>query len=340
MVATQWSGGFVKEWGYGLLWYYAVPAGLTGTVHVEAVLLFAMVAQVLFALALLGGLLFRPHPFLAAVLGYASALVLGYVLVAEPLLALMSPAFSPWQLIFASGSVQDKLLVAGAAIATGGVYALVLNAHGTRVWFSGLTRPLAADELNCALVEANANPGSPYLACRLGLVYLQMGFTGQARSVWRALETLFPNSVYGPYLLALLSWQERKYGKACQEFVTCAHDPTVGGALRAQLLAAAACSAFGANNYRTALHWSGQALELDNNMLLARMVKADALMATGNKEQAAGEILQAASASSEADFELVVPLDTALVLKKILQCQSRAGGKTASKEQAVQDSRA
>ncbi|MGZ2978925.1 hypothetical protein, partial [Pseudomonas aeruginosa] len=65
LVATEYFGGWTKEWTYGLLWYSAIPQSLP---HADMLIpaLFAGVAvQLLLALCLLPSLFFRPHPFLA-----------------------------------------------------------------------------------------------------------------------------------------------------------------------------------------------------------------------------------------------------------------------------------
>jgi hypothetical protein len=64
----------------------------------------------------------------------------------------------------------------------------------------------------------------------------------------------------------------------------------VDGELRASLLAAAACAAFAAGETVKSLNLCDRALEFEDACLTARMVRVDAYLAQGKKEQAAQEI--------------------------------------------------
>ena len=71
IVACNLLGGLVKTWTYGFLWYQVVPESLSQSLVIP-VLFAGPVASVLLALLLIPPLFFRPHPFLACLLGYSS----------------------------------------------------------------------------------------------------------------------------------------------------------------------------------------------------------------------------------------------------------------------------
>src|SRR5258708_5988696 len=70
LVACQMLGGYVNNWTYGLFWYSAVPEGIAPGQQFLIVLFAGAIVQVVLALSLVPALFFRPHPFLATVLGY------------------------------------------------------------------------------------------------------------------------------------------------------------------------------------------------------------------------------------------------------------------------------
>ncbi|MEZ4534026.1 MAG: hypothetical protein R3D26_03315 [Cyanobacteriota/Melainabacteria group bacterium] len=82
-----------------------------------------------------------------------------------------------------------------------------------------------------------------------------------------------------------------------------------------------------------AINLSERALELDESYLVARMVKVDALLRTGKKDQAAQEILIAVHSGLTLDLENKVPLDveTSFALLEEMESQrsaSEAGKRT------------
>jgi hypothetical protein len=95
-VACEMMGGYLKQWSYGLLWYHAVPAGLTSPHLVIPVLFAGSLATTVFALSLVPALWFRPHPFLATLIGYSAAFVLGLNLIADPVLSIVGLGGLRW----------------------------------------------------------------------------------------------------------------------------------------------------------------------------------------------------------------------------------------------------
>src|SRR5262249_32985857 len=94
--------------------------------------------------------------------------------------------------------------------------------------------------------------------------------------------------------------------------------PGVDGELKASLLAAGSCSAFGAGDLIGALNLCERALEFDDACLVARMVKVDVFLRQGKKEQAGEEILNAMHLGLTLDLENKVPLDTDLAYQNIV----------------------
>src|SRR4051812_19578045 len=76
IVATEYVGGWVKEWHYGLLYYSAIPHALPHADLLVPALFAGVLVQLLLGLCLLPSLFFRPHPFLATIITYTVALIL------------------------------------------------------------------------------------------------------------------------------------------------------------------------------------------------------------------------------------------------------------------------
>ena len=70
LVATEYLGGWVEQWNYGLLWYSALPQNLPHADLLVPALFAGVFVQITLALCLLPSLFFRPHPFLASAITY------------------------------------------------------------------------------------------------------------------------------------------------------------------------------------------------------------------------------------------------------------------------------
>ncbi|MBS1996326.1 MAG: hypothetical protein JSS86_08460, partial [Cyanobacteria bacterium SZAS LIN-2] len=81
------------------------------------------------------------------------------------------------------------------------------------------------------------------------------------------------------------------------------------GELKASLLAAAACCAYAQEDIEGSLDLCERALEFEDACLTARMVKVDAYLAKGKKEQAAQEIMVAMHLGLDFDLKDKVPVD-------------------------------
>src|SRR5437867_814003 len=69
IVAIDLLGGYVRSWSFGGYWYH-INSAIMPEHWILAALFAGAAAQMLLAILLLPSLLFRPHPFLATVIGY------------------------------------------------------------------------------------------------------------------------------------------------------------------------------------------------------------------------------------------------------------------------------
>ncbi|HEY9786962.1 MAG TPA: hypothetical protein V6D17_16340 [Candidatus Obscuribacterales bacterium] len=324
-VCCEFLGGYIKDVNYGLLWYESVPAGLPSAKFIIPVLFSGACVESVLAILLLPALLFRPHPFLATVIGYTSAFILGLNLIGDPLLSLVGLGGARWQLAFSIGSTDQRLTLLMVHFLLALLYLSVIRNSRVRLWFSQLTRPDASEELRRALSTWHASPGSARLACRVGLLYDRAGLRWQARKLLRKLKAEYRHPLYANFLEAVLAYRRREYKKARRAFIMTSDFPSVDGELKATLLAAAACSAFAEGDLTQALNLAERALEFDDTCLVARMVKVDVFLRQGKKEQAGEEILFAMQMGLTLDLENQIPLDTERAYECLLNVEERVG---------------
>lgn len=264
------------------------------------------ILQILFALVLIPALVMRPHPFLATFLGYTIAFTLGLNFILHPALALSGTIAS----ITATNLQGDNLppyLIAHACLALTFITCLS-NSH-LRMWFSDLSRPHSSRELKerMSLWQEQKNDANATL--HLGLLYTKAGLGRQSRKMLKHLQQNFPDSMQTSFLKALLAFRQRQYAVSKAGFIQTSEYEGVDGELRASLLAAAACAAFAAGETVKSLNLCDRALEFEDACLTARMVRVDAYLAQGKKEQAAQEILVAMHLGLDFDLKDNVPLD-------------------------------
>lgn len=309
LAACELFGGYVKDWTYGLIWYHAIPQGLPSNQYLLPVYLAGLAVQLLFALCLFPSLFFRPHPFLATLIGYTVAFVLGLNLIFNPLLSLIGLGGPLWQTIFAQGINQQQIALVASLSLGALIYIATMTNQHVRMWFSGLTRPNASDRLKEALLDFRSLPDSPALICHLGLLYDKAGLRRKARLQLKDLSKKHSDSTFTSFLRAILAYRQRDYSTARQKFLTCADYPNVDGQLKADLLAASACASFADRNTTEALNLAERALEFDDNCLVARMIKVDVFLRQGKKERAGEELLLAMRHGLSLELEKKVPLD-------------------------------
>lgn len=307
--ACELLGGYIKSWNYGLLWYHAIPAGLHSSNVIIPVLFAGSLASTLFALCLIPALFFRPHPFLATVIGYTSAFVLGLNFIVDPLLSLVGMGTLRWQVAFTAGSEAQRMPLLMVHLVCAVVYLLVVRNNQVRFWFSSLARPHASAQLKQALLSLKSDPESARLNCLVGLLYEKAGLRYQAKARMKKLQTEFPYSPYCHFLSAVTSYWRRDYKSAKKSFIFTSDYPYILGDLKASLLAGAACCAFAENDLIGALNLCERALEFDHESVLSRMVKVDVYLRQGKKQQAADEILAAMRMGLDLNLEDKIPVD-------------------------------
>ncbi|MFA6212102.1 MAG: hypothetical protein WCT03_23530 [Candidatus Obscuribacterales bacterium] len=286
------------------------------------------ILQILFALVLIPALVMRPHPFLATFLGYTIAFTLGLNFILHPLLALSGMASFSGHTAPNMGTafgadlngIKNNGLV--AYMVTHGALALAYiaclsNSH-LRMWFSDLSRPHSSKQLKerMSLWQNQKNDANATL--HLGLLYTKAGLGRQSRKMLKHLQHHFPDSMQTTFLKALLAFRHRQYAASKAGFIQTSEYQGVDGELRASLLAAAACAAFAAGETVNSLNLCDRALEFEDACLTARMVRVDAYLAQGKKEQAAQEIMVAMHLGLDFDLKDNVPLDIEKAYKEIV----------------------
>lgn len=325
MVTTDMFGGHVSDWTYGLMWYEAVPKDLPTHLLIPA-LFSGEVAQGILAIFLIVALAVRPHPFLATLIGYSISFILGLNLVLEPLLAVSGLADNKWQIALTQTSFEQQVPLIAVHAVLAIVFIMAVRNSFVRMWFSDLTRPDASDRLKAALSDHSINPECARLTCRLGLMYDRAGLRRQAKRQLKSLKRNYRESIYTAFLDALMSYKRRNYELARKQFIFASEFVENDDELKASLLAAAACSAFASGDTLGSLNLSERALEFDDASMVARMVKVDAFLKLGRKEQAAEEILVAMHSGMPLDLENKVPLDMDKAFESIVLVEETKRG--------------
>jgi len=317
-VAASWAGGYLANPAYGFIWYHGSLHGLSqaGPAIVALVYTAGAMAQILFALLLLPALFFRPHPFFATFLGYSVAFTLALNLLMDPILSMAGLGLPRWAEILKLGMADPQAVYLPVALQCGltGLYLFFITSSAVRLWFSDLTRPQISLELRQCLERFETSLAdkelNDNLYLELGLLYVRAGLTRQASKVLKQMQAAYPVSICTCFLKAMLAFQERKYKDARLAFVHASNFAGVEGELRASLLAAAACSAYAQQDIEGSLDLCERALEFEDACLTARLVKVDAYLAKGKKEQAAQEIMVAMHLGLDFDLKDKVPVDS------------------------------
>lgn len=317
MVASQWLGGYIKSWSYGLFWYTAVPAGLPSENLFAPVLFAGAAVQFILALSLVPALFFRPHPFLATIIGYTISFILALNVVIEPIISAVGLGGSRWNLFMQTATTTEKIWIFGAYTVLALVYFLALSNRNVRMWFVDLSRPQISEKLRDAAQLARREPNNPYLVARVSVLFLRAGMTGEAHKHAKRLRFLVPDSLYVPFVHGLLAYYKHDFKAARKFFVEASDSATIDTSSKGILLAAAACAAFAEGDNHNALNLSERALEFEESSVVARMVKVDVFLRSGHKEQAGEEILSAIRRGLDLNLDNKLPLDTDKVLNRI-----------------------
>lgn len=306
------------------------------------------ILQVLFALVLIPALVMRPHPFLATFLGYTIVFTLGLNFILQPIMTL-SGVFGISDLISgALSSAAGNGTTIGAKlgqvssssflpyVATHAALALAYvaclsNSH-LRMWFSHLSRPHSSRELKERMSLWREQKNDANATLHLGLLYTKAGLGRQSRKMLKHLQQNFPESMQTSFLKALLAFRQRQYSASKLGFIQTSEYEGVDGELRASLLAAAACAAFAAGETVKSLNLCDRALEFEDACLTARMVRVDAYLAQGKKEQAAQEIMVAMHLGLDFDLKDNVPLDIEKAYGEIVALTRRSPSQKADSD--------
>jgi hypothetical protein len=327
-VCCQLLGGYLSDIRYAVLWYQAIPVGLPSTDLFIPVLFSGTIVETVLVLLLLPALAFRPHPFLAMLIGYTAAFVPAMNLIVEPILSFTGLGNPKWQLATTYGDNHQALIMLGLHVFLAVLYLLVISNEWTRFWFAGLTRPAASDKLKETLANHD-NIDNPKTACYLALLYERAGLRGKSQRQLKRMKKLCGDSVYTSFADAYLCYRKREYRKARRLFLGVAQGETLDTTLKGTLLAAAACSAFAEGDLIGALNFCERALEFDNHSLVARMVKVDVFLRQGKKDQAGAELLVAMQLGLTQELENKIPLDAEQTFRSISMCEERRAAKQA-----------
>ena len=321
LVAAEFLGGWVKEWNYGLLWYSAIPQNLPHVDLLVPVLFAGVGVQLLLALCLLPSLFFRPHPFLASGITYTITLIMASNLIVDPIIGLAGAGSSRWQLCYTSVP-RDILMIILCVYACLSVTFLVcVRSKRVRIWFADLTSPILAEQLRIAISEASIDRNNHYQICRLAMLFEKAGMRSNASKELEHLKSIAEDSLYVPFAEGLIEYRRRNYKKSRTAFETAASVAELSDGLRAAFLSAGACAAFAHGDTEGSINLSERALEFDDASLVARMVKVDAYLRQGKKEQAGEEVLAALRQGLDFEIEDKVPLDAEFTLRQIFRFQ-------------------
>jgi hypothetical protein len=326
IVAIETAGGYVKDFSFGGYWYHLDSAAIPEP-HLLTALFAGAGLQLVLSVLLLPALLFRPHPFLATVIGYTVAFAFGLNLIVEPIMSVCGLSNPRWLLAYTSGSYEQRVILLAVHLSAAAIFVAIMMSQRVRMWFSSLSRPEANDELKKALSEFRSRPDSARLMCRVGLLYDKAGLRRRARRQLKNLRVDHPDTLYSVFLEAMLAYRRREYQDARKSFLKASDFLGVDGYLKGSLLAASACSAFGDGDVIGALNLSERALEFDDACLVARMVKVDVFLRQGKKEQAGEEILSAMRRGLALDLSNKVPLDVERCLDALAKVEENSLGR-------------
>ena len=325
IITSEWLGGWVKDWSYGLLWFEAIPRNLPDVDLLIPALFAGVAVQFTLAVMLLPALLFRPHPFVATVLGYTIGAIFGFNLIVDPVISLMGGGNSRWQLAYTAVPRDQLMVVIGVYFLAAISFVLLTRNKAVRLFFADLSRPVVAEALRTALCESKAEPENSFQTCRLSVLLDRAGLKRQSMQEVRKLRRTAPGSLYLAFLEPYIYYRQRRYDSARTGFERAATYIGIPENLRAGFFAAAACSAFADGDTRRALNFCERALEFDAQCLVARMVKVDSYLRNGNKEQAGEEVMAAIRQGLDFDVEDKIPLDPEFALRAIVRFEkSRA----------------
>ncbi|MBY0356481.1 MAG: hypothetical protein K2W82_00655 [Candidatus Obscuribacterales bacterium] len=321
IVACDWAGGSIKNWYYGVLWYEAVPQNLPSSELLIPVLFAGVLVQFILAFSLLPALFFRPHPFIATLIGYSLVAIFVDNLIIDPLLAFVGAGDSRWQIVYASVPQTQLWPLLMSYVGLSAIFLLLLRSRTIKLSFAELSQPVVAEQLRIALNETKVDPLNQFQTCRLAILLERAGMKRQATRELNRLRRIASGTLYLPFLEGYLLYRRRQYKKSSQAFEQATRFNLLPNGLRSSFLAASACAAFAQGDMVSALNFAERALEFDDICLVARMVRIDAFLRLGRKDQAGEEVLLAIRQGLDSTSEDRIPLDPELAIKEIFRYQ-------------------
>lgn len=341
-IVASYLGAQVTGVTYGFIWFNADLSDIFASVKEPYLLptLFAgSLTQIALGLLLLPALAFKPHPLFSAVVAYLAVFLLGYNLLADPLLGLIGqgvPRFAYLAHRLMQSPDAISIYIASFYAISALVYIATLKSNRVRLWFSGLTKPALAQKLRIILKDARAQAeGTRHdlSLINMGLLYLRAGMNSRVRGILKQMKSQATLSLEYALLDGLLAFNKQRYSKArkCFEAANALVD---NPPLKSRLLAAAACSAFAAGDTKAALDLADRSISFDDTCIVARMVKVDVYLCRQDKEACAQEIMVAMHMGLELDLKDKVPIsiDEALALMAEEQAKEGPAGHPAEAE--------
>jgi tetratricopeptide (TPR) repeat protein len=305
-------GGHVQSSFYSLLWYSLNIVDLN-TESILISFLAGFLVQIFIALIILPALIFRPHPYLATLIGYSSVFILFACLIIEPTIAFLGLPSSLWHLTALLPNDTCITIFISTSIAAI-LFLLTIRSEKLRLIFAGLSRPQIALKLKQTLDILQDSPNNLKLISTLAILYSQAGLPDKAQAQLNKLRSISSESLHCRFLFAYLSYFKRNFKDAQKSFIALSDHIHSDAILKAIFLSAAALSAVADKDLEGALNASDRALEFDDSSVIARIVKVDVFMQRGKKKAAQEEILLALGKGLDMDLENKIPLDFEQVL--------------------------
>jgi hypothetical protein len=321
-------GGHMVNGNYGLFWYQGTPMGLPSQATLIPVLFSGEVAVSVLTILLLPSLLFRPHPFLAMLVGYIAAFVPALYLFIEPALYICGLSNSSWQQAIEHGDQSQIAPLIAIHLTLAFLYIALLKSDWLNLWFSGLIKPISSEKLKKVLASNECRDNAK-IGCYLSILFEQAGLRKKALKQLRQIKDACPDSLYTIFAEAFIAYRKRDYKSARSFFVRASDYLNVDGQLKGSLLAAAACCAFAEGKRIDALNLSERSLEFDDYSLIARMVKVDVFLAQGKQKQASNELYLAMKLGLSHEIEDKIPLDVEKVFKLISHAEEKRAAREA-----------
>lgn len=187
-VAILQFNGIVKEFHYGILWGYVIPAGLFTQEQILFIYLAGNLVEIIIGFALLGAAFMLSSPPVVALLVYLGLWSIGGTVIVYALMSIFG-MYGDWIAIYQS-PVRDWVTIIAVCHAV--VVAMVLwcvYGKRPRLWFAMKTQPEWADEFKSAAQKAkiekswSAYLDAAWLLYKAGLDSLALDYVKQSLKI-------------------------------------------------------------------------------------------------------------------------------------------------------------